>query len=41
MRQMVTSDLIIQAMNATAAESAIAEETLETGEVDVILVYTS
>jgi 3-oxoacyl-[acyl-carrier-protein] synthase III len=41
MRQMVTSDLIIQAMSATAAESAIAEETLETGEVDVILVYTS
>jgi hypothetical protein len=33
MRKMVTSDLIIQAMNATAAESAIAEETPEPGEV--------
>jgi hypothetical protein len=33
MRKMVTSDLIMQAMNATAAESAIAEETPEPGEV--------
>jgi hypothetical protein len=33
MRKMVTSDLIVQAMNATAAESAIAEEISEAGEV--------
>jgi len=33
MRMMVTLDLIIQAMNATAAESAIVEEILEQGEV--------
>jgi hypothetical protein len=33
MRKMVTSDLIIQAMNATAAESTISEEIPEPGEV--------
>jgi hypothetical protein len=33
MRKMVTSDLIIQAMNATAAESMISEEIPEPGEV--------
>jgi hypothetical protein len=33
MRKMVTSDLIVQAMNATVAESAIAEEIPEVGEV--------
>jgi serine acetyltransferase len=33
MRKMVTSDLIVQAMNATAAESVIVEEIPEAGEV--------
>jgi len=33
MRKMVTSDLIVQAMNATAAESRVEEEIPEAGEV--------
>jgi hypothetical protein len=33
MRKMVTSDLIVQAMNATAAESRVEEENPEAGEV--------
>ena len=33
MRKMVTSDLIVQAMNATVAESSVEEEIPEAGEV--------